>query len=74
MIAAMGLDHPSELRPELVVKRISDSRVQTFAETYEFLNEGDLLEHRADARVQTPWDQTSAERFRPEFPPHVGYR
>ncbi len=74
MIAAMGLDHPAELRPELVVKRISDSRVQTFSETYDFLAEGDLLEGLALPRFQVPWDNSTAERFRPDFPPMVGSR
>ena len=34
MVAAMGLDHPSELNPSLVVKRVNHSIVQTFAEIY----------------------------------------
>ena len=34
MVAAMGLDHPSQLCPELMVKRVTESYVQTFAEIY----------------------------------------
>ncbi len=34
MVAAMGLDHPSQLNPSLMVKRVNQSIVQTFAEIY----------------------------------------
>ena len=74
MVAAMGLDHPSELRPELVVKRISDSRVQTFSETYDFFEAGDLLEGRALPRFQAAWDMSTSARFRPEFVSREGTR
>ena len=67
MIAAMGLTHPSQLHPDMVVKRVSDSRVMTFGETYPMLSPGQLLDGAAPERFQKWWERASAERFTPVY-------
>ena len=65
MVAAMGLDHPSQLSPDLVVKRVTHSYVQTFSEIYPHHDERSLIEGTAPARFQRMWDSASPDRFAP---------
>jgi glutamate synthase domain-containing protein 2 len=64
MVAAMGLDHPTDLRPDQVYVR-GAGRVMTFAELYELPAAGDLLAGVAAKPLQTYWDAASADSFRP---------
>jgi len=43
LVGAAGVSHPRELRPMHILKRISPSEVQSFAEVYQFLAPGELL-------------------------------
>jgi hypothetical protein len=43
LVGAGGVSHPRELRPMHILKRISPSEVQSFAEVYQFLAPGELL-------------------------------
>ena len=65
MIAAMGLDHTSELRPQHVVRRVSQLRALALDEIYDIADTGALLDGTAPPRFQRFWDQASAESFRP---------
>ncbi|MDR0564288.1 MAG: FMN-binding glutamate synthase family protein [Azoarcus sp.] len=64
MLAAAGLVHPGDIRPEHLVVRVSELEVQTYAHRYTFLLPEDLL-----AGTDVPlfyretWDKASAERF-----------
>jgi glutamate synthase domain-containing protein 2 len=71
MIAAMGLDHPSQLSPDLLIKRVSHSRVQTFREIYDHWEENALLEGAAEPRFQQLWEVASPEVFSPPARPVV---
>jgi hypothetical protein len=66
MVAAMGLDHPTELRPEQVYGR-AGGRVMTLAEMYEFPGAGDLLAGTATKQLQRYWDDASPDSFRPRM-------
>lgn len=65
MIAAMGLDHTSELNYDSVIRRVSQYEVRTFGEIHEPFGPGQLLDGTAPARFQLAWDHTTTERFRP---------
>jgi len=65
MIAAMGLDHTSELSPHQVVRRVSQFQALALDEIYELVQPGQLLAGTGPARIQGFWDQASAESFRP---------
>ena len=65
MIAAMGLDHTSQLSPDLVVKRVTHSYVQTFTEIYPHHDERSLIDGTAPERFQRMWDSASPDRFAP---------
>ncbi len=66
MIAAAGVDHPSELTADKMYRRISHIEVRRLDEIYPRINPGQFEEGTAPERFQRYWDQASADRFQPE--------
>ena len=64
LVAAMGLDHPSALTPNHVVKRVSPSRAMTYGEIYHFLEPGQFLARSVRQRFQLMWDVADSSTFR----------
>jgi hypothetical protein len=57
LLAAMGLAGPDGITPNLVFRRVDDSRVSTFAEIYEFLQPKQLLhQHGLSEEWRRDWD------------------
>jgi hypothetical protein len=46
MIAAAGLEHPSQIRPHHLVRRVGDCEVRLFSQLHVFLEPGELLRGR----------------------------
>jgi len=65
MIAAMGLDHTSEISPYHVVRRVTEFQALALNEIYDIIQPGQLVGGTANARFQGFWDQASAESSRP---------
>ncbi|MFN8017156.1 MAG: FMN-binding glutamate synthase family protein [Acidimicrobiales bacterium] len=65
IVAAMGLDHPNQLEPDHVVRRVSQYEVRTFGEIHETLRPGSLVSGDALPRFQILWDRSTTDRFRP---------
>jgi glutamate synthase domain-containing protein 2 len=65
MIAAMGLDHTSELGPHQVVRRVTQFQALALNEIYDYISPGQLIDGTALPRFQGFWDESSAESFRP---------
>jgi hypothetical protein len=64
MLAAAGLAHPAEIRPEHVVVRVSEVEVQTYAQRHTFLSPGELLAWtNAHPLYREIWNQANAEAF-----------
>jgi glutamate synthase domain-containing protein 2 len=63
VIAAAGLEHPSQLTPELLFQRTSPTEIRSFAELYEHIQPGQLLEGHAGERLQPYWDRANALSF-----------
>ena len=63
-VAAMGLDHPSELAPHHVVKRVSATQVASLDEIYPVTSPGSLLNGTGPERLQRYWRESTAETFR----------
>ena len=63
-LAAMGLDHPSELAPHHVVRRVNATHVASLDEIYPFVTDGQLLDGTAPERMQRYWHESAAEAFR----------
>jgi len=65
MVAAAGLDHPAQFRPEHFRKRVSAEEVKGFADLYPTLARGALLHGTDDPRFAAAWAMADAESFQP---------
>jgi glutamate synthase domain-containing protein 2 len=54
LMSAMGVPSPAEIRPDLIFRRIGDTRVRSYAEIYRFLRPRELLE---SDHLPSPWRQ-----------------
>jgi glutamate synthase domain-containing protein 2 len=64
MLAAAGLQHPSELGPHHLARRISISEIKQFSELHAFLEPGALLDKSCGHEVYARnWALASADRF-----------
>jgi glutamate synthase domain-containing protein 2 len=64
LVAAAGLNHPTELAPAHFSRRVSPHEVKSFAELYPRLEPGELLKGSGDKRYEIPWAMASAKEFR----------
>jgi hypothetical protein len=66
LVAAAGIEHPSELEPHHIVRRISPSEVRRLSELHDFLQPGELLDDDAAPEVyRRYWSRARAESFTP---------
>jgi len=65
VIAAAGLDHPGQLRPYHLSKRVSANEVETYDHLFRFLKPGELLGGTDDPRFAKAWAQADAKSFSP---------
>jgi hypothetical protein len=65
LIAAAGLEHPQDLRPLHIAKRMTAGEVSNYAELYRFLKPGELLAGTDDPRFQQAWALSRADSFAP---------
>jgi len=64
LIAAAGLSHPNELKPEHVIRRTSSTKVESLATLYPYLKTGALLESGSSVPVFAHyWARASAGSF-----------
>jgi hypothetical protein len=71
MIAAAGLNHPDEIGPEHIIRRISSTEVRSLATLHRFVRPGELLtgelpDHPA---FRVFWNEARADAFVP--PPQI---
>jgi glutamate synthase domain-containing protein 2 len=64
LVAAAGLDHPTEFRPAHFSRRVSPHEVMSFAELYPTLMPGELIAGTADKRFNAGWAMANAVAFR----------
>ncbi len=63
-VAAMGLDHPRELAPHHVVRRVSATQVVSLDEIYPVTSPAALISGTGPDRLQRYWRESTAETFR----------
>jgi glutamate synthase domain-containing protein 2 len=64
LVAAAGLTHPNQLKPEHIIRRISSTEVTSLATLYKFLKPGELLTDSSSHRVFAYyWQRARAETF-----------
>ncbi len=66
LLCAAGLEHPSELGPEHILRRVSATEVRSLCALYRFLEPGALLNGTADHSVfRDYWQDARSDAFGP---------
>jgi len=64
MLAAAGLEHPDEVKPEHLARRVSATEIKLFSELHEFLTPGSLLDGSVTTgRYAENWRRASTQSF-----------
>jgi len=64
LLCAAGLEHPTQVGPEHILRRVSPVEVRSLAALYRFLQPGDLIGKVPEHAVfQSFWTQASSESF-----------
>ncbi|MNT13382.1 hypothetical protein D3C72_1483510 [compost metagenome] len=67
MLAAAGLEHPSQLKPKHLVRRISTSEIRQFSQLHVFLKPGELLSGSINSEFYARmWRMARSDSFEPE--------
>ena len=64
VLASLGLDHPSQLSPSLLYRRVSPTMVKPYDEIYDFLEDGELLAGTGKPAYRKAWEAADPDRFR----------
>ncbi|HEV2747037.1 MAG TPA: FMN-binding glutamate synthase family protein [Allosphingosinicella sp.] len=73
MIAAAGLEHPSQIRPHHLVRRVGDAEIRLFSQLHVFLEPGALIEGCREHEFYTQaWNLARADSF--ELPSAQAYQ
>lgn len=66
MLAAAGLEHPSQLEAKHLVRRISATEIKLFSQMHVFLKPGELLTGEVDGQFYSRmWQLARADSFEP---------
>ncbi|MNJ71076.1 hypothetical protein D3C77_675800 [compost metagenome] len=67
MLAAAGLEHPSELKPKHLARRVSASEIGLFSDLHTFLKPGELLSGSIESEFYARmWRMARSDSFAPE--------
>ena len=65
VVAAAGLEHPSELTPDHICRRVSPTDVRAYSKIFEYLQSGELLENGGNEQWKDHWSQARSDSFLP---------
>ncbi len=69
MLAAAGLEHPSQLEAKHLVRRVSATQISLFSQLHIFLEPGSLLREQLEGDFYPKmWEMAQAESFEPRTP------
>lgn len=64
LLGAAGLHHSNELKPLHIYRRVTETRIETYAQIYRYLKPGDLLAATPPGKHWEDWlSHASADRF-----------
>jgi glutamate synthase domain-containing protein 2 len=64
MIAAAGLEHPAQIRPHHLVRRVGDAEIRLFSQLHVFLEPGELIEGKRKRTFYShAWDLARPDSF-----------
>lgn len=68
LLSAAGLEHPDELRPHHIVRRIPNGGVRVLSALFPDLEKGELLQNKFRQTIfRTAWPMAQAESFAPLY-------
>ena len=74
IVGAVGLEHPSQLQPYHIARRLDDGQIKLLSKFFYFADEGALLDHSARADVfNQMWVMADADTFLPDNDAHIAY-
>lgn len=63
IIGSMGVEHPSEIEPWMLIRRVDEARTASFAELYEWLEPNELLESPPETWA-ADWQRADPDSFK----------
>lgn len=63
LLGILGLEHPSQLTPDLIWHRLSNEKAVTSAAFYNYIEPGSLLGKDIPANFLKDWQEASAEKY-----------
>lgn len=63
LVAAVGVEHPEQLRPHHVFKRLSAHQAVSYEEAYDYLKDGELIDGSKHPLFRSYWETASADSF-----------
>jgi glutamate synthase domain-containing protein 2 len=63
ILGAAGIEHPADLSPAHIFRRVSASEIRSLAQVYPQLESGSLARGDAPREIQTLWDSADAATF-----------
>jgi hypothetical protein len=75
LVGAAGLEHPRDIGPEHIIRRVSSTEVRSLAALYRWLSPGELLNSVPEHPVfRLFWEQASADTFAARDQTLIQYR
>ena len=67
LIAAAGLDHPGQLTPQYLLRRVSCSEIRLYSQDYHYLKPGELLGDDIESPfIKAMWEAADPDSFAPK--------
>lgn len=63
VVAAAGLDHPNQLKPIHISRRVSPTSVLSYEDLYDYLEPNELLEGSDNALYRKYWERARSDAF-----------
>jgi hypothetical protein len=63
VLAVAGLEHPEQLGPEKLLRRVTPTETRSYRELFDYLEPGALLAGSAPAGYAAPWAAADPDRF-----------
>jgi glutamate synthase domain-containing protein 2 len=63
IVGAMGLTNPSELKPDFIMRRISDECVKPFSDIHQYIEPGQLLSRHIPDGFKKYWEIANTGKF-----------
>lgn len=63
LVGAVGVDHPNKLSPDMIWHRLGNQKAKHYAELYEYLAPGALLEKFIPESFAKEWEKANADSY-----------